>query len=124
MVKVKSLVIPAVLTFAVPRTIFAAEPISNFYAPAEKLGGSSATIGAFISPLIQDALILTGLGVFAVLLIGGFNFISSGGDKAKVQQATNMLTYGLVGLVLAVTALAITQIIGRIGGFNFFGPGI
>lgn len=107
------------------RSAFAqTEDLSKFYTPGKALGGREATIGKLISPLIQNALILTALASFVAILIAGFSYITSGGDKAKVQQATNMLNYALLGLVLAVSAFVITQIVGQIGGFNFFQPGI
>lgn len=108
------------------KAVYAAtEDLSTIYAPADALGGTAATFGSFISPLIQNALILTALTAFIAVVIAGFNFVSSQGDKAKVQQATNMLNYALLGLVLAASAYVITQIVGRIGGIdNIFAPGI
>ena len=100
------------------------EDISNFYTPGGALGGSSATIGKLLSPLIQNALIFTALTAFLATIFAGFNYITSQGDKAKVQSATNMLNYALIGLVLAVSAFVITQIGGAVGGFDFLNPGI
>ncbi|OGD72358.1 hypothetical protein A2703_02215 [Candidatus Collierbacteria bacterium RIFCSPHIGHO2_01_FULL_50_25] len=107
------------------RAVYAAtEPLSNLYAPAGPLGGSAATLGNLLSPLIQNALIFIGLTSFLAAIIAGFNYITSQGDKGKVQQATNMLNYALIGLVLAVSAFVITQIVGAVGGFDFLNPGI
>ena len=101
------------------------QPLSDLYTPGEALGGSGATIGKLLSPLIQNALILSALASFLVTVIAGFNYITSQGDKTKVQQATNMLNYSLLGLVLAVSAFVLTQIAFRIGGIqNIFAPGI
>jgi|CXWL01.1.fsa_nt_gi ABC-type Fe3+ transport system permease subunit len=106
------------------RSVFAAEDLSTIYKPGGALGGSSATLGKFLAPLIQNTIVLTALASFIAIILAGFNLISSQGDKAKVQQATNMLNYALVGLVLAVAAFVITQIVGRVGGFDFLNPGI
>lgn len=107
------------------KAVYAAqEPLSKLYQPGDALGGSAATIGKLLSPLIQNALIFTALAAFITTILAGFNYITSQGDKAKVQQATNMLNYALIGLVLAVAAFVITQIIGAVGGFNFLNPGI
>lgn len=101
------------------------QPLSDLFTPGAALGGSGATIGNLLSPLIQNALILTALVSFGAVLIAGFNFVASAGDKAKVQQATNMLNYALLGLVLAVSAYVLTQIAFRAGGIqNIFAPGI
>lgn len=108
------------------RPVYAQQiPLSDIYEPGRALGGSGATIASLVSPLIQNALILTALTAFLATVLAGFNYITSQGDKAKVQQATNMLNYALLGLVLAVSAYVITQIIGRIGGIqDVFSPGI
>ncbi len=100
------------------------QPLSDIYLPGQKLGGSGATFANLISPLIRDVLILTALASIILVIIAGFNFITSAGDKGKTQQATNMITYGLIGLILAVAAFALTQIIGKIGGFDLLNPGI
>ena len=102
------------------RPVFAQEDLSNFYAPGKALGGQGANIGNLLTPLIQNAIYITALASFAAILFAGFNYVTSSGDKAKVQQATTMLNYALLGLTLAVSAFVITQIIGQIGGFKFF----
>ncbi|MEK7524775.1 MAG: hypothetical protein AAB548_00165 [Patescibacteria group bacterium] len=98
--------------------------LSTIYKPGEALGGRGANISALLSPLINNAIILTALASFAAVVFAGFNYITSSGDKAKVQQATTMLNYALLGLALAVSAFVITQIVGQIGGFDFLKPGI
>lgn len=107
------------------KAVFAAtEDLSTIYAPGGALGGRNATIGVLLSPLIQNAIIFSALAAFLATIFAGFNYITSGGDKAKVQQATNMLNYALLGLVVAVAAFVITRIVGAIGGFDFLNPGI
>lgn len=103
----------------------ATEPLSNLYQPGAALGGSGATIANLLTPIIQNILILLALASFIFILFAGFNYITSQGDKGKVEQATNMLNYAIVGLVLAVAAYVLTQIVFRVGGIqNIFAPGI
>lgn len=102
------------------RKAFAQTNLSDFYTPGKALGGRDATIGTLLSPLIQNAIYIIALASFAAIVFAGFNYVTSSGDKAKVQQATTMLNYALLGLTLAVAAFVITQIIGQIGGFTFF----
>lgn len=98
--------------------------LSTIYKPGEALGGQEANIGSLLSPLINNAIIFTALASFTAVVFAGFNYITSSGDKAKVQQATTMLNYALLGLALAVSAFVITQIVGKVGGFEFLKPGI
>mgnify|MGYP001590172929 CR=1 FL=1 len=104
------------------REVFAQqEPLSNIYLKGYT---KPSDIGALLSPLINNAIIFTALASFTAVVFAGFNYITSSGDKAKVQQATTMLNYALLGLALAVSAFVITQIVGQIGGFDFLKPGI
>lgn len=102
----------------------ATQPLSNLYQPGANLGGSTATLSTLINPLITNALIFIGLTAFIVFIFSGFNYITSNGDKAKVEQATNTLQYAIMGIVLAAVAYVITQLVGRVGGFDFTNPGI
>jgi len=85
-------------------TVYAQQNLENLYTPGEKLGGSAAQIATLLSPII---------------LFAGFTYITGGGDKNKVAQASNMLSYGILGLVLVVAAYLITRIIGAVVGFDF-----
>lgn len=96
----------------------ALEPID--YAPGTALGGPNAQLANLISPLITNVLILSGLLAFIVIIIAGFNYITAGGDKNKTEQAQNMLTYSIMGLVIVAAAFLITRIIGAVIGFKFF----
>lgn len=60
------------------------------------------------------------LGIFAavtvlIIVIAGLNFVTAGGDPAKVAKARSTIIYALVGLVVAVVADAIVVfVIGRL----------
>jgi hypothetical protein len=53
------------------------------------------------------------VGVIAVLMIifGGFRYITSGGDAAKVTSAKNTILYGLIGLVIVALAQFIVKFV-------------
>ena len=56
---------------------------------------------------------------FGVLIFAGFTYISASGDSQKVEQAQKMMTYAIIGLVLAVAAYWITRILISILGGSF-----
>ena len=93
--------------------------LNQLYLPAQSLGGADATIGNFISPIIYNVLLLSGIFALFVIIFAGFNFISASGEKAKIAQAQNMLTYGIMGFVVIVLAYLITKIISALIGYNF-----
>lgn len=90
------------------------------YQPAQSLGGTSVQVKTILNPLIANTLVISGLVAFFVILFAGFMYISGAGDKAKMTQSTNMLTYGILGLIIVVSAYLVTKILGTMLGFSFF----
>lgn len=93
--------------------------LTEIYDPG-KVIGKDATLDKLINPMIANALIVSGLVAFAVILLAGFTYISGAGDKNKLAQSTNMLNYGILGLIVVASAFVITKIIGNVLGFTFF----
>lgn len=50
------------------------------------------------------------------LLYGGILWITSGGDKQKLDRARHAITYSIVGLVIIVLAFTIVNLIGTLLG--------
>lgn len=57
--------------------------------------------------LVQGVLALSGVALFIMLLVGGFNFLLSGGDQKKLEMAKGTLTNAVIGLVVIVAAYLI-----------------
>lgn len=94
--------------------------LESIYEPGSKMGGDTATISKLLNPLITNILIISGLFAFLVIIFAGFSYITASGDKAKVEQSQNMLNYGILGLIVVVTAFLITRVVGAVIGFKFF----
>lgn len=85
-------------------------------------GGSEAgapAIGALISGLIGAFLIIAFILAFLYFLLGGFNWITSGGDKAKIETARNQITNALIGLIIVGGAWAMMTLVGNFLGIQF-----
>lgn len=93
--------------------------LKDVYKPGEALGGTNATLSNLINPIIANVLTISGIIAFGVILVAGFSYISAGGDKAKTAQAGQMLTNGIIGIVVVSAAFLITKLIGAILGFKF-----
>jgi len=52
--------------------------------------------------ILRIATLLGGIAVFVMLIIGGFNYLTSGGDPEKVKKATNTLTWATAGLFILI----------------------
>jgi len=73
--------------------------------------GGFSDIGSLISNLLTVAMVLSGLIVFAFLVWGGVQWITSGGDKAGVEAARNRITAALIGLVIVGAAYAVMRLL-------------
>ena len=66
--------------------------------------------------IVSASLGLVGILLFIFLLIGGFKYITSGGDPKNAEAAKKTITYAILGVVLAASAVLIMQIIASITG--------
>ena len=79
----------------------------------------STDFGKVISSTFAFLLIVAGLLAFAYLIIGGIQWIISGGDKAGLEAARNRIVHAIVGLIVVFSAWAITLLIQQfIGVYN------
>lgn len=78
-------------------------------------------IGRLVANLYVTLVIVAGIGTFIYLALGGFQYITSGGDKAAVEAARNKITYALMGLAIVVGAYAFSWIIMKVFGVSLLG---
>ena len=66
-------------------------------------------------PAIQNIInwVLAALGLVAVIMIivGGFNYMTSQGDTAKTKKGRDSILYGIIGLLIALLAFAIVNFV-------------
>ena len=68
-------------------------------------------IGPLLKSGISIAIIIAALMTFAFLVWGGIQWIASGGDKAKYEEARNRITAALIGLAIVVLAWLIIKLV-------------
>lgn len=61
--------------------------------------------------LIRVVLELLGLIALAVIISGGFKWMTANGDEDKVESAKKQLTNGAVGLLIIIVAFAIATFV-------------
>jgi hypothetical protein len=66
--------------------------------------------------VIEIALGFGGIILFIMLLIGGFRYLTSGGNPKNAEAAKNTLTYAIAGLALVVLAYLILAFIQKFTG--------
>jgi hypothetical protein len=74
-----------------------------------------------IGNILNLVFIIVVLIALGFLIYGGIKWITSGGDKAGVESARNMIVAALVGLVIAFLSYFILQIIFSLFGLDFAG---
>lgn len=81
-----------------------------------------------LSPLIQGiiriAFVVAVILTFAFLLWGGIQWITSGGDKTKYEEARNRITSALIGLAIVALAWLVIKLVTYFFGLpDIFGEG-
>ncbi len=76
------------------------------------------TIGKLVELGAGAILIIGGLAFLVYLLMGGFNWITAGGDKGKVENARNMITQGVIGLAILASVFAVYGVVLRFLGIK------
>ena len=61
---------------------------------------------------------LVGVVLLLMLIMGGFGYLTSGGDKEKAAKAKNTLTYAVLGLLVILGAWLIIRLIEEFTGLN------
>lgn len=79
------------------------------------------TPGDIISALLPYVFVIAGLILFALLIMGGFGYLTSGGDPESVKKAQGKLTSALVGFLIIFLAYWLTQLLEIIFGISIFG---
>lgn len=61
--------------------------------------------------ILKVAVSLVTLALFIMLLVGGFKFLTSGGDPKATEGAKGTMTYAIVGLVVIIASYLILRAI-------------
>ena len=81
--------------------------------------------GSFITAIVVFITVIAGLYAMWQFITGGFGYISSSGDKAKVQQSSQQIMMAILGLVVIGASFILGSLIGRLlfgPDFNLFAP--
>jgi len=91
-------------------------PLGNPVATKQDPGTSAFT--NFISTAVGIMTIVAFIWFIFTLFTGAIAWLSSGGDKQKLQNAQKQITTGLTGLIIVISAIFLIKIVGVIFGFD------
>ncbi len=74
-------------------------------------GGENTDLQTDVKTILGAIIGVLGFVCVVVMIIGGFNYMTSSGDAGKVKKAKDTILYGLIGLVVCVLAFAIVQFV-------------
>jgi len=86
--------------------------------PPQTVISTVSQTGTFISVIVRFIVVIAGLYALWQFLTGGLGFITSGGDKGKIQQSTSQIMMAITGLAVIGASFILAAIIGRL----LFGP--
>lgn len=61
---------------------------------------------------------LAGLAAFVTLIIGGFQYLTSGGDPKQTQKAQSVITAAIIGIVVILGLWFVFRLLYTITGLN------
>jgi hypothetical protein len=88
---------------------------------ASSTGENPATIQdltLIVQRILNIAVRLAGIAAFIMLIVGGFQFLTAGGDPKKTQAAGSTITYAIFGLVAVIAAWFILLFIYKFTGVD------
>ena len=95
----------------------------NFLPVADAAGCTTATPDQLCNPISQSTVpgliitatnfLLATIGVLAILfiIIGGLQYVTSAGNEENAKKGQKTITYAIIGLVVAILAFAIVQVV-------------
>lgn len=69
--------------------------------------------GGILSDVLQLVTILVGVASVIMIIVGGFQYITSAGDPSKVNSAKNTILYAVIGIVVVLFAQALVLFVIR-----------
>ena len=64
-----------------------------------------------IKGLLSTTFGVVGIIAVVMIIIGGFHYMTSQGSPEKVQKGKNTILYGIIGLIICLSAFAIVNFI-------------
>lgn len=77
-------------------------------------------ISKFLTNLVALIYSLATIVLIFMILWGAFDWMTSGGEKEKLESARNKIISAIIGIMLFAIAFAIIQLLGTFTGFKFF----
>ena len=78
---------------------------------ATAIGLGTQDVRTTVSNVIKAFMGLLGIVAVIIILLGGFKWMTAGGNEEKVAEAKKLIISGIIGLVIILSAYAIAQFV-------------
>ncbi|PIT90760.1 MAG: hypothetical protein COU22_00405 [Candidatus Komeilibacteria bacterium CG10_big_fil_rev_8_21_14_0_10_41_13] len=90
---------------------------------ATEIGLGTRDVRAMVSTIINVLLGFLGIIAVVIILLGGFKWMTAGGNDEKTGEARKLIGAGVVGLIIILAAYAIASfVIDQIAASTFDAP--
>lgn len=86
------------------------------YEPDDGEAGFAALLGQVLGIVATIAVII----LLIMLLWGGIEWITAGGDKSKIEKARNRITQSILGIIVLAAVVVLFMIVQNLLGFQLF----
>ncbi|HEX9817329.1 MAG TPA: hypothetical protein VGA89_00315 [Patescibacteria group bacterium] len=104
-------------------------PLGGFTPPSpaysegsENADTALANLESFVSNLIGFLTAMGSLFFVIYFITGAFSWITSGGDKGKLENARNRMMYGALGMILIIASYSLLGLLSGLIGLDFLNP--
>ncbi|MFC1789899.1 hypothetical protein ACFLZP_00225 [Patescibacteria group bacterium] len=106
------------LLVGLPSQTFASTPGSWSNANAPNNPATFVDLEVIFQKLLTVLFSLAGIGLLVTLFIGGFQYLTAGANPKNMEKASATLTFGLIGLLIIISAWIILYLIETITGIK------
>ncbi len=102
-------------------------PTGGLVGPGPTAPTTSSGIGESLAHIVSVVIglftLVAGLWFLFQLILGGYSYMSAGGNKEKAQAASQKITQALTGLVIVILAIFVVNLLGYILNIDFLNIG-
>lgn len=84
--------------------------------------GAYRNLEGFLSTLIGFLTVLGAIFFVVNFITGAFEWITSAGDKGKLEKARNRMLNGVLGMILIVASYSLLGLLSSVIGVDFLNP--
>jgi uncharacterized membrane protein len=81
--------------------------------PAAGEAANGASLSTIAKKVVNFMSVIVGVVAVVMIIVGGFKYVTSGGDSNKISSAKNTIIYALIGLIIVALSQFIVQFILR-----------